>query len=152
MTSSDSSRAVPKVVSTVYDPEDELHSAHYDEPYFGGGGGMNGIATGDNLTVGPRMELVVSEGEDDEEDDDVVVMKPAITNSREDSTKQDVEKVCHTGVLIDPSLTPFSSCLRVFLSLGPHDLYRDVSLRRPSFYTLSFVFVRFRLHHWMSIQ
>jgi len=79
-------------VSTVYDSPEENHT--YNEPYFGGGlaGPMNGM-NGDALTVqGPRMELVVSEGEDDEDDEDIVVLRPS-PSTRTDPNSQDVEKL-----------------------------------------------------------
>jgi len=80
---------VPKVVSTVYDSPEDNHA--YNEPYFGGG--MAGPMNGDALTVqGPRMELVVSEGEDDEDDEDIVVLRPS-PSTRTDPNIQDVEKL-----------------------------------------------------------
>jgi len=86
-----SSGSIPQVVSTVYDGGEDTHeSQHYNEPYFGG---INGLANGDSLTVqGPRMELIVSEGEDDDEDEDIVVMQPGFT-TRSDHDNQDVEQV-----------------------------------------------------------
>lgn len=63
-----------------------LLNGHGPHGPLGGSG-----ASSDNLAVqGPRMELVVSEGEDDDDDDDVVVLKPSPKN---DPASQDVEKV-----------------------------------------------------------
>lgn len=94
---------VPQVVTSPAEHQPEA----YNEPYFGGtnpgmlhspSGMLNGHgplggsgASAENLTVqGPRMELVVSEGEDDDDDDDVVVLKPSPKN---DPASQDVEKL-----------------------------------------------------------
>ncbi len=79
--------SVPQVVSSVYDDQ-PLEVEQYHEPYFVGMSNGN-----DSLSVqGPRMELVVSEGEDDEDEDDVVFPKAGFSNHN-DSTNQDVEKV-----------------------------------------------------------
>jgi len=75
---------VPEVVHEVHA---EHQTDQFNEPYFGG-------INGDHLSVaGPRMELVVSEGEEEEEDDDVVVLKPSISKSRFDADNKDVEKL-----------------------------------------------------------
>ncbi|KAG8864189.1 hypothetical protein FRB96_006010 [Tulasnella sp. 330] len=88
----------PEVVSTIAEEEEyvpqEEHQHHYNEPYFGGIGGLvNGM---EGLTVGPRMELVVSEGEEEEEEDDIVVLRPS-GGRRSDPTSQDVEKLFETS-------------------------------------------------------
>lgn len=83
---------MPPVLSTTFTEDDEVSPPHpYNEPYFVGmGGSVNGI---EGLTVqGPRMELIVSEGEEDEEEDDVVVLRPNVAK-KVDPTVQDVEKV-----------------------------------------------------------
>jgi len=85
---------IPRVISSSYDVAEPVQE--YDEPYFGGGLSGGPLMTnggGDSLTVqGPRMELVVSEGEDEDEEDDVVFPRGGISN-RNDSTVQDVEKL-----------------------------------------------------------
>ena len=92
--------------------------ASYNEPYFGGpmmSGPLNGIHN-DSLTVqGPRMELVVSEGEDEEDDDDIVVLRPS-PSTKADPNNQDVEKVSNSALPfpVDCVHRPFRSCLPIW--------------------------------------